>query len=65
MADEIIEELWEIKDSIARQHGYEVEALVAHLHARKRLEGQRVVDLHAMRKTTEQDPPPDAAKPRR
>lgn len=65
MADEIIKELWEIKDSIAQQHGYDIEALVEHLHARKRPEGQRVVDLRAMRKTAEQDAPPDAAKPRR
>ena len=31
MPDELIEELWQIKDGIAREHGYDVDALVAHL----------------------------------
>jgi len=65
MPDEVIKELWEIKDSIARQHGYDLEALVAHLRARKTPEGERVVDLRAMRRATEQRAPADAAKPRR
>ena len=62
MPDEIIEELWQIKDNIAREHGYDIEALVAHLRTKKRSEGQQVVDLHAMRVTTEQDTPGDADK---
>ena len=53
MPDEIIEELWQIKDSIAREHRYDIEALVAHLQTKERPEGQRVVDLHAMRETAE------------
>jgi hypothetical protein len=65
MPDEIIEELWEIKDSIARQHGYDIEALVAQLHTRKRQEGERVVDLRAVRGAAEQSAPADAGKPRR
>ncbi len=64
MSDEIIKELWQIKDGIAREHGYDIEALVAHLQTRKRLEGQQVVDLRAMRKAAEQGAPPDADKPR-
>ena len=35
MVDEIIEELWEIKDSIAREHGYDLATLVADLRAKK------------------------------
>lgn len=31
MADEIIEELWTIKDEIAREHGYDIDTLVAHI----------------------------------
>ena len=31
MSDEIIEELWLIKDSIAREHDYDIESLVAYL----------------------------------
>jgi len=63
MPDEIIKELWEIKDSIARQHGYDVEALVAHLKAGKTPEGGRIVDLRAMRRSTPQGAPPGAPKP--
>lgn len=60
MSDEIIKELWQIKDSIAREHGYDLEALVAHLQTKKRLEGQRVVDLRAIRRATEQGAAGDA-----
>lgn len=35
MADEIIEELWEIKDSIARDHEYDIRKLGAHLQNRR------------------------------
>lgn len=54
MSDEIIEELWRIKDSIAREHGYDIEALAAYLQSKKRAEGQQIVDLSAMKKTAEQ-----------
>ena len=36
MSDEIIEELWRIKDSIAREHGYDIEALVAYLQSKEK-----------------------------
>lgn len=64
MPDEVIRELWKIKDEIARQHGYDVERLVAQLRAKKRTEGERVADLRTMRKTSEQAAPLDASKPR-
>lgn len=64
MSDEIIEELWRIKDLIAREHGYDVEALVTHLQTKKRPAGQRVVDLRTMSGATDQDPPAGADKPR-
>ncbi len=64
MSDEIIKELWQIKDGIAREHGYDIEALVAHLQTKKRPEGQQVVDLRAMKGAAEQGAPPDADKPR-
>ena len=51
MADEIIEELWRIKDSIARDHAYSVDNLVARLQTKGLLPGQEVVDLHAIRNT--------------
>ncbi len=60
MPDQIIKELWQIKDSIAREHGYNIEALVAHLQTKERPEGQRVVDLRAMRVAAEQEDGGDA-----
>ena len=65
MSDEIIKELWQIKDSIAREHGYDIEALVAHLQAKDRPEGQRVVDLRAMREAAEQGTPADPKSTRK
>ena len=49
MSDEIIEELWRIKDGIAREHGYDGERLVAGLRSREPEPGRRVVDLRAVR----------------
>ena len=49
MSDEIIEELWRIKDGIAREHGYDVERLAAGLRSREPEPGRRVVDLRAVR----------------
>ncbi len=60
MPDKIITELWQIKDSIAWEHGYNIEALVAHLQTKERPEGQRVVDLRAMREAAEQEDGGDA-----
>ena len=39
MPDEIIEELWRIKDEIAREHGYDIESLAAYLQSKERTEG--------------------------
>ena len=65
MADEIIEELWSIKDGIAREHDYDVDALVAHFTALAPSPGQRVVDLRATR-VAEQDRQVDVERaPRR
>jgi hypothetical protein len=60
MSDEIIKELWQIKDGIAREYGYDIEALVAHLQTKKTTEGQRVVDLRARRRAAEQGAAGDA-----
>lgn len=48
MPDEIIKELWQIKDSIARQYGYDLKSLVAYLRSRKRPNNQAVVDKGAI-----------------
>ena len=54
MSDKIIEELWRIKDSIAREHGYDIKALVAHLQSKESAKDRRVVDLNALKKAEEQ-----------
>ena len=53
MLDEIIKELWQIKDNIAREHRYDIDALVAHVQAKKRLDGQYVVNLCSLKGTAE------------
>jgi hypothetical protein len=54
MADEIITELWKVKDVIAKEYGCDVKALVAHLRAKKREEDSRVIDLRSMKQAAEQ-----------
>lgn len=49
MADEIIKELWKIKDGIACEHAYNVDSLVAHLKAKGLSAGQKFVDLCGMK----------------
>jgi hypothetical protein len=45
MTDEIIKELWQVKDQIAKQFNYDVDALVADLQKRQKESGQIIVDL--------------------
>ena len=55
MSDEVIEELWEIKDSIAHEHGHDVRRLAAHLQGRRRAARDRTVDRHAVNEMAEKD----------
>lgn len=41
MADEIIEEVWRIKDELAREHGYDVGRLGAYFQRRERERARR------------------------
>ena len=41
MADEIMEEVWRIKDELAREHGYDVARLGAYFQRRERERAQR------------------------
>ena len=54
MHDEIIQELWEIKDGMAREYGHDLDAFVAHLQKRQRAAGEKVVDLRALKVASEQ-----------
>ena len=60
MSDELIKDLWQITASLAREYGYDLAALVAHLHTKKRPEGQRIVDLRAIKGAAEQGAAGDA-----
>jgi len=53
MTDEIIAELWAIKDEIAREHDYDLDALVAQVQTKQRTKQRRVVDLRAIKKVAE------------
>ena len=54
MSDKIIRELWKIKDNIAQEHGYDIDALVAHLRGQRRPGNHRILDLQAIKKIAEQ-----------
>ena len=54
MADEIIKELWEIKDSIANDHDYDLDSLTTYLKLRKFTENRQVVNLRAIKKIPKQ-----------
>lgn len=43
MPDEIITELWQVKDDLAREHGYDVRALAAYLQEKDRKEASEGV----------------------
>ena len=59
MADDIIRELWTIKDAIATEHDCDVKALVAHLRSKTREGDKQVVDLRSERQTAQQTTQPD------
>ncbi len=65
MTDEIIQELWRIKDGIARDHGYDLDVLVAYLRGKERAGDHRVTDLHSIKETAEQGAPADPPTSRR
>jgi len=52
MADEILREVWAVKDAISREHK-DVRSLVRHLRQRRRPETQPVVNLAEDREKTE------------
>ena len=57
MSDPIIDELWQIKDSMAREHDYDIESLVVYLQTRHGSAGRKVVDLSAPRRAGGQGRP--------
>ncbi len=59
MADEIIQELWKVKDAIAQEYGCDIKSFVAHVQAKKH-EGDKRVDLRSMQQATDQNAEADA-----
>ena len=57
MADQVIEELWRIKDAMAREYGNDIARLAADLRARQGEQGHPVVDLEALSDTGERGAP--------
>jgi len=52
MADEIIQELWKIKDDIASNHNYNLKNLVKYLQEKKRGGKYKKVDLLSAKKVS-------------
>lgn len=50
MNDEIIQELWRIKEEIAKEHGYALESLAAELRRQEAASESRIVDRSAVQK---------------
>ncbi|MCJ7593324.1 MAG: hypothetical protein MUO52_00950 [Desulfobacterales bacterium] len=64
MADEIIKELWKIKDGIANEYACDVKALVDYLRTKKHAADQNVINLRAMKHDAERNAPADARNSR-
>jgi hypothetical protein len=45
MTDEIVEELWQVKDNLAKEFNYNLDALAAELQRRQKESGREVVNL--------------------
>ena len=45
MTDEIIEELWQVKDNLAKQFNYDIDALAAELRRRQKEPGRVIVNM--------------------
>lgn len=60
MSDIIIKDLWQVKDQIAREHGYDIEKLVAHLQVKERSANRPIVDLSAKREAAKKEASVDA-----
>ena len=55
MTDEVIEELWRIKDGIASEHGHDVRRLAAHLQSRRPAPRDPTVDGRAVHEMVDKD----------
>jgi len=63
MADEILRELWQIKDDLAREFRCDLDAYVAHLRRSESRPGRTLVDRRSAEKAAEQVVTQDATVP--
>jgi hypothetical protein len=54
MSDTVIKELWQIKDVIAREKGYNIDELVAYLRGKEWSANRQVVDLRGKKEAAAQ-----------
>ena len=45
MRNEVLEELWQSKDAVAKEYGYDIDRLVSGLREKEKSEKVRVIDL--------------------
>lgn len=57
MTDEIIKELWAVKDAIACEHAYDIDTLVDYFQRSARFRDQEFVDLSVLKATSIQGSP--------
>ena len=50
MVDEIIKELWDIKDQIAKEHGYNIDRFVAYLREMSEKKDSHAIDSSGLKK---------------
>lgn len=61
MSDEIIREVWQIKDAIGKEVNYSIHALGALLQRRQHVGTKKLVDLSVLRKKKATQPTPPAS----
>jgi len=61
-ADTIIKELWQVKDAIALEQGYDIDELVAYLQGKEWSSDRQVLDLRARREVADQGTSMDSSK---
>jgi hypothetical protein len=52
MKNEILEEIWRVKDALAAKYDYNIDAMFRDLRAREKTSGHRYVDLSKPRRKT-------------
>lgn len=61
MSDEIIKELWQVKDDIAREHNHDVRELARYLQGRSQAVHDQTVDGRSAKEMAETDKPIESA----